>query len=237
VFSGSAEYYDIIYAARGKDYEREAGEVAAIAREHQRAAGQMLLDVGCGTGGHLVHLSLKFQAEGLDLDDGLLEVARRKLPGIPLHKGDMLDFDLRRRFDVVVCLFGSIGYVRSVERLKAAVRNLHRHLSPGGVLIVEPWLSPSTYQLGKAHATFVDEPDLKIARLNASQVVDGNVSVLDFHYLVATPAGVQHFTEHHELGLFTHEQYVAAFEACAMEVRHDDKGLDGRGLYVGIGRD
>jgi hypothetical protein len=63
--------------------------------------------------------------------------------------------------------------------------------------------------------------------------VDGNVAILDFHYLVATPEGIEHFTEHHELGLFTPEQYLAAFTAAGLHVLRDSEWLEGRGMYIG----
>jgi hypothetical protein len=69
--------------------------------------------------------------------------------------------------------------------------------------------------------------------MSVSAVEDG-VSVLDFHYLVATPAGVEHFTERHEMGLFRHEDYVAAFTDAGLRVAHDPEGLIGRGLYIGV---
>src|SRR5205085_9427398 len=108
--------------------------------------------------------------------------------------------------DAVVCMFSSIGYVRTVERLGAAVAAMGRHLEPGGVLVVEPWLAPDVWLERHVGAVFVDEPELKIARINAADR-DGDVSVVDFQYLVGTPDGVEHFTERHELGLFTVEQY------------------------------
>jgi hypothetical protein len=58
-------------------------------------------------------------------------------------------------------------------------------------------------------------------------------SILEFHYLVATPAGVEHFTEEHSLGLFERADYLDAFEAAGLEVTYDDEGLEGRGLVVG----
>jgi hypothetical protein len=57
---------------------------------------------------------------------------------------------------------------------------------------------------------------------------------MTFHYLVATPDGVEHFTEDHVVGMFRHEQYVEAFRAAGLEVDHDPEGLMGRGLYVGV---
>ncbi len=62
----------------------------------------------------------------------------------------------------------------------------------------------------------------------------GAPSILDVHNLVATPEGVQHPTERQDLGLFTHAEYVDAFEAAGLEATHDPEGLIGRGLYVGM---
>jgi hypothetical protein len=145
----------------------------------------------------------------------------------------MVSLDLGRQFDVVVCLFSSIGYARTLPRLRQATATMARHLHPGGVLLVEPWLTPDTWVVGHPAALFVDRPDLKVARMSVSAIEDG-MSVLDFHYLVATPAGVEHFTERHELGLFRHEDYIAAFTAAGLQVVHDPEGLIGRGLYIGV---
>jgi hypothetical protein len=105
------------------------------------------------------------------------------------------------------------------------------------VLLIEPWLAPEVFKAGHLSATFVNQPDLKIARMNKSEV-EGQVSIMNFHYLVATPAGIEHFTELHELGLFSHEEYLDAFRASALEVVHDPdpEKLTGRGLYIGVAR-
>ena len=79
-------------------------------------------------------------------------------PEAAFHRDDMTDFDLGRRFDALVCMFSSIGYAKTEERLRAAAEAMGRHLEPGGVLVVEPWLAPDDWQDGHVAATFVDEP-------------------------------------------------------------------------------
>ena len=96
MFHESARLYDAIYSF--KDYAAEAGWLRYLLTEHGHPAGT-LLDVACGTGEHLRHLRDHYRVEGLDLDPGMLDVARAKLPGVPFHQGDMRDFDLGRRFD------------------------------------------------------------------------------------------------------------------------------------------
>ncbi len=147
----------------------------------------------------------------------------------------MVDSDLGRTFDVIVWLFSAIGYVVAVERLQAAVAAMARHLEPGGVLLVEPWIAPESFTLGTVHALYVDQPTLKIARISVSAVA-GRVSILDFHYLVGTPEGVSQFTECHELGLFTESEYRTAAQAAGLDTTFDPHGLTGRGLLIGVRR-
>ena len=229
VFSQSASIYDAVYSF--KDYEAEAGQLHALIEERVPDA-TTLLDVACGTGKHLEQFRRWYQVEGVDLDEGLLDVARQRLPEVPLHAGDMTSLSLGRRFDVVTCLFSSIGYVGTPERLDAAVLALANHLEPGGLLIVEPWLAPEVWQVGRPHLLAVDEPDLKIARMTVSGR-DGRLAIMEFAYLVGTPDGVSSFSERHEAALFTDEEYRQAFKAAGLAVEHDEAGLIGRGLYLG----
>lgn len=231
MFTPSAHLYDLIYQTRGKDYRREAESVHQSIREHLRSGGKTLLDVACGTGVHTHYLSEYYQVEGLDLDERMLAAARQKHPAIPFHQGDMLTFNLGRQFDVITCLFSSIAYVRTLEAMRQAIANFTRHLKPGGVMVVEPWFGPADWHPGNIHATFVDEPDLKIARMNTTGQ-QGNLSYFVFHYMVGTPEGIETFSERHELGLFTVDEYMDAFRACNLNVIRDPLWLSGRGLYT-----
>ena len=233
MFHKSFHIYDAIYASIGKDYARESARVDELIRSYKRSPGNRMLDVACGTGRHITYLKDWYLVEGLDLEPGMLEIARQRNPSVEFHLGDMTDFDLDRRFDAVVCLFSAIGYARTPDRLHQACANMARHLVPGGVLVVEPWLSPDVFRPGLVHATYVDEPDLKIARINTSSLRDG-ISILDMHYLVGTPEGVEYFSELHEVGLFSREQYQSAFVDSGLSYDRDEEGLIGRGLLIGV---
>ncbi len=231
MFDKSAQFYDAIYAF--KDYEGEAERLRAMIQARVPSPEVTLLDVACGTGLHLAYLKKQVAVEGLDLDPNMLEIARRRCPGVPFHQGDLVDFDLGRRFDVVMCLFSSIGYAKTLARMQQAVQTMARHLRPDGLLLVEPWLTPDIFETGRFDARFVDEPDLKIARITTTSR-EGTLSIIDFHYLVGTSDGVAHFTERHEVGLFTHDQYLDAFRAAGLTVDFDPDGFMGRGLYLGM---
>ncbi|MEZ4729969.1 MAG: class I SAM-dependent methyltransferase [Caldilineaceae bacterium] len=202
-------------------------------QQHKRSAGNTLLDVGCGTGSHLPYLAEQYQVTGLDASADMLAIARQRHPNVSFHQVDMTAFALPQRFNVITCLFSAIGYVLSVERLFLAIQTMAQHLQPGGVLLVEPWLKPTDYRSGSVHSTFVDQPELRIARMCVSRLQE-RVSVMEMHYLVATPQGVNYFTDLHELMLFSHDEYLQAFASAHLQTTYDAAGLTGRGLYIGV---
>jgi SAM-dependent methyltransferase len=230
MFTLSAKYYDLIYGF--KDYRGEAEKLAKIVQEKGHSSGRSLLDVACGSGHHLEYLKEWFDVEGLDLAPELLDLARERLPGVPFHQADMADFSIDRQFETITCLFSSIGYLKTLECVRQAVGCWVKHLAPGGVLLIEPWFRPENWHPGSVHAMLVDQPELKIARLSTS-MVEGRVSYFDFHYLVATPAGTEHFVERHEMGLFETEEQLEILTQAGLEAEYDPDGLTGRGLLIG----
>jgi len=228
-----ARYYDLIYSQ--KDYAKEASVLKKLFSEHKRSPGMRLLDVGCGTGHHIEHLKDKYTCTGLDISEEILEVARENVEGVEFVRADMTSFDLGRRFDVITCLFSSIGYVKTYENLEKTFRCFAGHLVEGGAAFVEPWFTREVYSVGGAYMTTYDGEDVKIARLNVSEI-RGDVSVMDMHYLIAErDRGVKHYVDRHELGLFEVDETLRIMEEAGLESRFMAEGLmPGRGLYIGI---
>jgi ubiquinone/menaquinone biosynthesis C-methylase UbiE len=224
-----AEIYDAIYEF--KDYPKASDYLLTQIRQHHPSA-RTLLEVACGTGKYLEILRRHYDVQGLDASAEMLEKAASRLEGIPLHHADMVDFSLPDRFDVVCCLFRSIAYVRNIENFYSAIKAMARHVSPGGILVIEPFFTPKTFWADTITLNEHKSPQLQIAWMYTSKRV-GSCAELNIHYLVGTPDGIDHFTEAHNLGLFDAEDYRRAFEDAGLQLIYDEKGPTGVGLYLG----
>ena len=231
MFTASAELYDTIYTSF-KDYGAEADRIAALLHAEHPSC-RAVLDVGCGTGEHARLLTARgYHVDGLDLDPDLLRAAATKNPASRFYHADMCAFAVDRRYDAVLCLFSSIGYARTLERVVEALICFRLHLAPGGVVVVEPWFTPEAARPGRTTSRTVDSPPLRIVRTSRLDVT-GRLSRVTFEYEVFGPHGRTHATELHELGLFTVGEMTGAFAAAGLSVSYDPSGLTGRGLYVG----
>ncbi|MDB1090306.1 class I SAM-dependent methyltransferase [Streptomyces sp. ACA25] len=229
-----AEVYDLVYQGRGKDYEVEAEELASLAKS-RRPDARTLLDVACGTGLHLRHLAGLFDdVGGVELAPDMLSIARQRNPGAALHLGDMRDFDLGHRYDVITCMFSSVGHLSTPGELESTMHRFAAHLTPGGVAVVEPWWFPETFTPGYVGASIVEVDGRTISRVSHS-VREGGATRIEVHYLVAGPdTGIRHFDESHLISLFERADYERAFERAGFTVEYLTPGPSGRGLFVGV---
>jgi SAM-dependent methyltransferase len=118
-------------------------------------AGRSVLDLACGSGFYSRQLRAAGAAEvvGVDLSEGMIELARREESAEPLgveyHVGDAAELDLGRRFDVVFAAY-LFNYARTAAELLAMCRAVVRHLGPGGRLVAvinNPEQSPAEFQV------------------------------------------------------------------------------------------
>jgi SAM-dependent methyltransferase len=136
----AVELYELIH--RSDDYQGLAERVHGFAQRHSPGAAS-LLDVACGTGRYLEELRRWHEVEGVDLSQAMLEVARRRLPDVPLHQADMREFELGRTF--VTCLSSSIAWMLTPMDLDPAVANMTRHLGRAEFLSSSHGTHPRTH--------------------------------------------------------------------------------------------
>jgi ubiquinone/menaquinone biosynthesis C-methylase UbiE len=231
MFTKSAAYYDAIYAAL-KDYRNEAQSVAMLLKQ-VRPSCRRVLDVACGTGEHARYLNGAhgFDVDGIDLEPALLRIARGKHPRGNYWQADMVEFDLGRRYDAVISLFSAIAYAGTVPRLRQALACFRRHLAPGGVVLVEPFLRPEDIRAGKSSTLTVDVGGVRVTRSSHSEVID-RLFRLHLDYQFEGPSSVERASEVHDLGLFTLDEMLASFAAAGLAASYQSEGPSGRGLYV-----
>jgi ubiquinone/menaquinone biosynthesis C-methylase UbiE len=227
------KYYDLIYSF--KDYKREASQIKKIIARHKKSGGNELLDVACGTGEHLKFLKGSFRCMGVDVNSEMLNVARKKVRGVVFKNADMIKLNLNKKFDIVLCLFSSIGYVKTYANLKKTIRGFTKHMKHGGVVIIEPWFTRNNFYVGMPHMSTFESKDVKIARLNVSKKV-GDLSVMDFHWLVAEKGKpVKHFVDRHEMALFDVSKVLRIMKNAGLQTKFMKKGLrTNRGLFIGV---
>ncbi|MFD6261390.1 class I SAM-dependent methyltransferase [Micromonospora chalcea] len=220
--AGYPEIYDLVMRHRGRDHTVEAATLARMVRRRNPAAAS-LLDVACGTGLHLEHLRTHFApVTGVDLSAEMLARAGARVPDVALHEGDMRELDLAAAFDVVVCLF-AVPHLRGVAELDRTVARLAAHLTPGGVLAVEPWYTPETFVPGYVARDMVQEQDRVVVRLSHSTWLDGarDRIRMTVHQAYADPdTGIRHDTATTELTLFRPEHFAAAFARAGLAAAH-----------------
>jgi ubiquinone/menaquinone biosynthesis C-methylase UbiE len=228
-----AKYYDLIY--HWKDYEKDAHSIKDLIKKYKKSDGNTLLDVGCGTGKHLECFLDDFSCTGIDINNEMVEVAKTKFKDVILKQGNMINFNLKIEFDVILCLFSSIGYVKTYSNLEKTITNFANHLKKGGVLIIEPWFTKSTYWAGKPGMTTYDGEDVKIARLNTTKI-EGDLSIMDMHYLIVEKnKDVEYYVDTHELGLFEIDKTLEFMEKANLQSEYLENGLmKDRGLYIGV---
>jgi predicted TPR repeat methyltransferase len=229
-YDEAAGWYDRLYGQR-RDYEADARVIHDIVSSRAPHA-RRLLDLACGTGGHLVHLHHAYDCTGLDLSAELIEVAASKLPDeVALHVADMTAFDLGERFDVITCLWSSIGYVATLPRLQDVATRMARHLTDGGIVVVEPWFRAESFDEQGTVSIVVSDDELPALSVTTTSR-RGSVTDLRRVYVAATPDRVRTVEEHHVLGLFTRAEYLEAFEQAGFTAGWREDGLSDRGLIV-----
>ena len=101
--------------------------------------GKDLLDIGCGTGELLLRMAKNYRCHGLDLSEGMLKVADRKLKhrDVKLFLGDMVDFNTGFQYDIMVALFDTVNHILSTEELTSHFISVRNSLKDEGIYIFD----------------------------------------------------------------------------------------------------
>ena len=230
-FQFISTYYDALYV-NDAEYAPEADKVKQLLARHGAPSGDLLI-LACGTGGHVPYFMNDYTVSGLDLSEDMLALAQEKFPGLSFHCGNMIDFTVDAEFDAMICLYGSIGFVRTVDNLRAAMGRMAAHLRPGGLALITPWSTMEDFQEILV-VDAADHTEMKIARMEQVRLKAPGLVEVTFHHLVGKNMDVTYHTQSMEIGLFSREEYRKAMTDAGLKVMEEYTEQDIRGgAYIG----
>ena len=176
-----AEFYDStpLYLSRP--------DIAFYVEEARRAGS--VLELGCGSGRILVPTAGAGVAiTGLDLSEAMLARCREKLAAQPaevrervhLVHSSMTNFDLAAKFALVTTPFRAFQHLISIDDQLASLRCVHRHLAPGGQLILDMFqVNPAA--LGEDPEWMREREDTPETKLPDGRTFRRTVRITAFH--------------------------------------------------------
>lgn len=130
------DYYDEVVRPYDNQLEEELFFLLDIFDEYNPEA-KKLLECACWTGLILKWLSKKYKIKWLDLSDKMLNKAKKILPEEVLIQGDMTDFDLEEKFDIVLCNYNSICHLTDFSDWKKFFKQAYNHLNKDWILVFD----------------------------------------------------------------------------------------------------
>lgn len=146
IFNKSAKYYDAFLKDKyGNCTKKEVEGLIKIINKY-KPNSRTILDLACGTGRHSLIFGKKgYSVIGVDKSKKMIDIAMDKddystrpgLDNVLFKVGDMKNFDLNYKSDIVLSLFESLGYVTKQKELEKVLKNINKHLKRGGLFIVD----------------------------------------------------------------------------------------------------
>jgi ubiquinone/menaquinone biosynthesis C-methylase UbiE len=133
-----SRFYDAIYNKLRSPVDLE------FYLEQIKNAGGPVLEIGVGTG-RIFTEALKQNADihGIDISENMLDVLREKLPASEHHRvtqADMMDFDLGRKFKLIIVPFRIFMHLQTIDEQLNALRCINEHLSQDGKLVFDVFI-------------------------------------------------------------------------------------------------
>ena len=127
------------------------------------------LDLACGTGRLAkIFLDEGYDIEGLDISEKMLEIAKKR--GLKVYQSNMVDFNLGKKYDLIVCTYDSLNYILQEDSLQKCFNSISKHLNQDGVFIFD---MNSQFKINKIlpqyKADYYDFGDAELIWLNSHE--------------------------------------------------------------------
>jgi ubiquinone/menaquinone biosynthesis C-methylase UbiE len=131
-YDAIAQFYDAFVG----DPAEKAAWLKQLVQKYQPNA-KSVLELACGTGGVLKHLSDDYVVAGLDNSAGMLRIAQSKLPNATFIEADMSNFSISDKYDIILCVYDSINHLTDFSQWESTFDAAARSLHPDGLFIFD----------------------------------------------------------------------------------------------------
>lgn len=207
-----------------------------LIRSNSQIEVKNLHHLGCGAGFNDFTFKREFDVTGVDISEGMLEIARKLNPEVRYIRGDMRNLSLEKTFDSVA-IPDSIGYMTTEEDLQRAISTANGHLKPGGVLLIVALVGEDFMENNFVYAG--SEGDLQVTIFENNHLSGSDPAIYEavLVYLIRRQGKLEVICDRHEQGLFPSATWLSLLEDLGLEVRQKvmedsyDDFLLGEGRY------
>jgi SAM-dependent methyltransferase len=206
-FKGNRLYNDLVWLweilISKEEYLPEVKFIKEMVKRYKRAAGNDLLDVGCGGGHHDLFLKEDYKVVGIDKNEKMLTLARKLNPELSYHQSDMRTFQLNRKFDVVIAM-DMIMYNLSYSDLEKTIRNFSNHLQVGGVMIFFVEDLREKFEQNKTRLKKHKKGSIEVVLIENQYDPNPNDTEFEYHliFLIREEGKFRIEVDKHRVGLF-----------------------------------
>ncbi|MEM5872305.1 MAG: class I SAM-dependent methyltransferase [Candidatus Aenigmatarchaeota archaeon] len=193
-----AKYYDLIYT--WKDYKKEVEFIEKLLKYNKL---KDILDVGCGTGSHASLLIKRgFSVTGIDISDDMLKIARKKVKNAKFIKADMRNFDFKKKFDAIICMFTALNYNFTKKDLERTFTCVSKHLKNNGIIIFDIARIRKDMKIRRFDIVTAKDKRIELARITQwNPDLENRKWILDSIFLVNDNGKFIFKTDKHDLAI------------------------------------
>lgn len=206
-----------------ENYVEETTLLCRLIEEHSVIDVRTLLHLGSGAGINDYTFKRYFDVTGVDISNGMLEIATEINPEVTYLLDDMRTVRLGKLFDSVV-IPEALAYMRTREDLHKAIFTADEHLKPGGVLLITAHVKEQFRENNFVYTGSKNGIEITVFENNyiPDPAKEGYEATII--YLIRRNSKLEIHTDVHKLGLFkleTWKEVLKGFNFTVKKVQTD----------------
>jgi ubiquinone/menaquinone biosynthesis C-methylase UbiE len=234
MYNKLAKYTDLLYS--DKDYRKEVNFIFKKIKNHKN---KIIIDVACGSGNHSKIFQKKgYKIYGVDLNKGMLKLAKNNIPKAKLFCQDMRKLNLKTKGSILICMFNSINYNFGYKQFKSTLKRFYDHLDDKGIVVFDSLFTKDNWCEGYFSVDKHSSKNLDIARINKS-LRNKDVGNVEQTYIIYENKKKIMFETANKIFLFDKERILKLMEEVGFKAKYyydfsDSKKKGNVAVFVGV---